>query len=55
MQQGREGAAHGGQGEVRQEKELQVDVLCPTRCGRSKGVLNLLRTFVLRPRQGGWK
>lgn len=41
--------------EVEMVKGLQVDFLHPARSGASEDVLNLLSTFVLRPRQGGWK
>lgn len=44
-----------GRGRWRHCKGLEVDLLRPTRCGPSEDVLNLLSTFVLRPRQGGWK
>lgn len=45
----------GGRGRNGKGAPSGFAVFPPARCGPSKDVLNLLATFVLRPRQGGWK
>lgn len=44
-----------GMDEVEMVKGSMWICCVPQRCGPSEDVLNLLSTFVLRPRQGGWK